>query len=139
MLSMLCKFMNPQRQDLRGDMRFFQLLEDLLFLDITDSSTMKSYLESPLVVFKKYDCTHSSFNYACGRVNSSSLDAIWFRGEFYQMNATTRFHKRFRYFPSLFSTNLFQMCFIEMLSTNWLGDDLKKNLLENKALSLRYF
>lgn len=138
MLNIFCKFMNPKRVDLVGDLRFFQLLEDLLYLDVTQASTMKTYLDSPGLVYKKYSCEPASFNYVCARVNSSQLASVWFQGEYFQMNFTTRFDKRFRGFYPFFSPSLFQMCLIEMISTNWLGRDLKKNLLENKALSLRY-
>lgn len=136
LMNMLCKFMSPKRRDLTGNLMFFQLLEDVLFLDVTDATTSLSYLHSSTLTYKKYECSYSSFNYACGRVNSSSLHEISFEGEFYQMNFTTRFDRRFRTLNT-FSSSLFQLCLIEVLSTNFLGDNLKKNLLENKALSLR--
>lgn len=137
LINMLCNFMSPKRRDLVGNLRFFQLLEDLLYLDVTDFKTISNYQQSPTLVFKKFECLYSAFNFVCARVNSSNLTEIWFEGEFLKMNFSTRFDRRHRTFNSGFSTSLFQMCLIELLSTNWLGNDLKKNLLENKALSLR--
>lgn len=137
LMNMLCKFLSPRRKDIVGDLRFFQLLEDVLFLDVENLDSKSIYLNFSKLVFQKYECSYSSFNYACARVNSSNLSEVYFEGEFYQMNFTTRFDRRFRTLIPSFSPNLFQLCLIEMASTIWLGSDLKKNLLENKALSLR--
>lgn len=137
MLKILCNFMNPKRLDLVGDMRFYQLLEDLLFLDVSDASNLNSYLETSALVYKNYKCELAAFNYVCARVNSSSLASVWFEGQYYQMNFSTRFDKRFRSFYPFLSPSLYHLCIIELISTNWIGHDLKRNLLENKALSLR--
>lgn len=91
MFTTMCNFMSSKRRDMTGNVHFFHLLENLLYLDVSTLNTMSQYLEKSAIVYKKYTCIYSSFNYVCARVNSSSLDEVWFQGEFYQLNFSTKF------------------------------------------------